>query len=150
MNRTIKNIAFILAVIMILATPVFAAEENAPQPRESATLQEYAAFLHVPSGNQIQLWFDVIGTRRLDQVGSTRIIIQCSSDGVGWTTMKTYNYTSYSNMMATNAYDHCSYVTYYGTYNCYYRAYVTIQGTLGTESSTRYIYTDTIKLVRQP
>lgn len=131
---------------MLLPMAALAAVPEQVTPCASDTLQWYTAYLYIPSGNTIQIWFDVIGTQRLDQIGSPNIRIQRSPDGVTWTTMRTYAYSTYSNMMANNKLDHGSYVTYYGTTGYYYRAYVTIQGTKGSSTTMRYLYTETIKL----
>lgn len=49
-------------------------------------------------------------------------------------------------MVASNALDHGSYVTYYGTTGYHNRAYVKIQETKDSSTTMRYLYTETIKL----
>lgn len=146
MRKTINILAVLLAVVVLLSPSAYAAGSDQVMPRESSTLSQYTAYLYVPSGNEIQIWFDIIGTRTLDEIGASRIEVQRSSNGQNWTTVETYLYADYDNMMATNKPTYASYVTYYGTYGYYYRAYVTITGQKGTEFSTRFIYTDTIYL----
>lgn len=146
MRKTINILAVLLAVVVLLSPSAYASGNDQVMPYESSTLRQYATYLYVPSGNEIQVWFDIIGTRTLDEIGASRIEVQQSSDGQNWTTVETYRYADYDNMMATNKLTYASYVTYYGTYGYYYRAYVTIMGQKGTDLSTRFIYTDTVYL----
>lgn len=146
MRKTINILAVLLAVVVLLSPSAYAAGSDQITPYESSTLRQYTTFLYVPSGNEIQIWFDVIGTRILDKIGVLRIEVQQSSDGQNWTTVEAFRCTDYDNMIATNSQTCCSYVTYYGTYGYYYRAYVTIMGQKGTEISSRFIYTDTVYL----
>lgn len=146
MKKIIKSLALLLAIAVFLSTPVYATDSIPAIPRASMVLSQYSSYLHVPSGNEIQVWFDVIGTRTLDEIGVSYIEIQQSPDGQNWTTVKTYSYVDYSNMVITNSRDHCSYVTYYGTYGYYYRAIVTFYGLLGSVPDAKPINTDAIRL----
>ena len=146
MRKTIKSLALLLAIAVLLAMPVHAAEGNQITPRESTVMSQYCTYLYVPSGNTIQIWFELVGTRVLDRIGVLRVEIQRSFNGVAWTTMQTYEYTDYPTMMATDKLSHDSYVTHYGTYGYYYRAKVTIFGQKGSDIYTKTVYTDTIYL----
>lgn len=146
MRKTINILAVLLAVVILLSPSAYAAGNDQVMPYESSTLRQYTTFLYVPSGNEIQVWFDITGTRVLDEIGVTRIEVQRSSNGQNWTTVEAFRCTDYDNMTATNEISHVSYVTYYGTYGYYYRAYVTIIGQKGSVLSSRSIYTDTIYL----
>lgn len=146
MRKTIKGLALLLALAVLLSVPVYAAESDPITPFASPTLSQYCVFLYVPSGNEIQVWFDVVGTRYLDRIGAARIEVQRSSDCATWTTVQVYQCSDYTNMIATNEISYESYVTHYGSYGYYYRAYVTIQGFKDGTGSTRFVYTDIIYL----
>lgn len=126
--------------------PVYAAERDQIMPCESNLLMRYTSYLFVPSGNEIQIWFEISGTQTLDRIGVLQIEVQRSSDGENWTTVQTYKSSDYANMLATSTSDYDSYVTYYGEYGYYYRAKVSIYGQKGLTIYGKSIYTGIIYL----
>lgn len=146
MRKTIRYLALLLAIMVLLSTTAFAADNDQVMPRESDLVRYYSSRLYVPSGNEIQIWFRVIGVRILDQIGAAKIEIQRSTDTQNWTTVATYTYADHSSMIATDTSVCNSYVSYYGEYGYYYRAKVTFWGQKGGAVYAPTIYTDTIYL----
>lgn len=146
MRKTIKSLSLLLVIAVLLAMPAHAAEGDWITPRESTVMSQYCGYLYVPSGNTVQAWFELVGTRILDRIGAARIDIEQSSNCLNWTTVQTYKYADYPNMMANNKGTYESYVTYYGEYGYYYRAKITIMGQKGFEIYTKAFYTEIIYL----
>lgn len=146
MRKTIKILALLLVITMLWSIPVYAAESDAIMPCETDMLDMSGAELYVTSGNEIQIWFTVVGAQILDKIGALQIDVQRSSDRENWTTMQTYKCTNYTNMMASGTSGCTSYVTYYGEYGYYYRAKVNILGQKGLTFYTKTIYTASIYL----
>lgn len=146
MSKTIKNLALLLVITMLLSTPVYAAESSQVMPCDSDILSQYNSSIYVPSENNIQIEFSVMGTRILDKIGAHKIEIQRSSDGEEWTTVETFDRADYANMLGINRFSYSSSVTYYGEYGYYYRAKVTFWGQKDGAVYTPTLYTDTIYL----
>lgn len=146
MKRTMKNIAFLLIVAVLLSMPAYAAERDPVMPCENNVLSQYACDLLVSSGNKLQVHFSVTAIEILDKIGALQIEIQRSSDGENWTTVKTYKYADYPSLMATGTAAYSSYVTYYGEYGYYYRAKVSFYGQEGLLLYGKTRYTNTVYL----
>ena len=132
---------FLLIAALLLATPVFAAE-----PRASDYFLSSSVYLHKTSGTTFEAWFEVNCLSIMDEVGASVVKIQRSSDGVNWTTMRTYNKESYTSMTDTNTSAHYSCVSYTGTAGYYYRAFIILYAKKGNGTGEVYRYTASIKL----
>ena len=144
MKRFVRCVCFFLAVTMILVTPAFAAE--IATPRASNYFAYHSTYLEKTSGTQFDVWFDVTAVGGMDELGTSTIEVQRSSDNVNWTTMKTYTKSSYSQMICEDTCAHADYVTYYGTSGYYYRAYVVFYAKKGSGTAEYSMYTSSIKL----
>ena len=150
MRKINKTLALLLVIAMLLSTPVYAAEKDQIMPCSSNILSHYNCSLYVPSENEIQIDFSVIGTRILDQIGVLKIEIQQSTDGESWTTIETFESEDHSNMIVDNRFNHHASITYYGEYGYYYRAKVTFWGKNDGAVYAPTIYTDMIYLAPNP
>ena len=131
-------ISLLLAVVMVLAVPAAALEnENA---RASSFFGSSDVYLYKISSTKFQAWFEVSALYTMDKVGASEIKIQESSDGENWTTVKTCTMANYSNLIDENSGFHASYVSYTGTAGRYYRAKITLyaKNSTGTGYWTRY------------
>lgn len=140
MKRLIKLTCLVLTLSMILALPVAAAEEA---PYSSRYFGSQSAYLVGVSSTSFQVWFDVTAVSTMSQLGVDSIEIERSSDGVNWSVVKTYTRSGYSNLVANNTVDHCSYVTYSNRQSGYqYRAYVEFyaKNSSGSAKSGMYAY----------
>ena len=138
MKRFSRMVSLLLAVVMVLAVPAAAMEnENA---RASSFFMSSDVYLYKTSSTKFQAWFEVSALGIMDEVGASEIKIQESSDGENWTTVKTCTMANYSNLVRTNSGVHASYVSYTGTVGKYYRAKITLyaKNSTGTGYWTRY------------
>lgn len=138
MKRFSRMISLLLAVVMALAIPAAAMEnENA---RASSFFGSSDVYLYKTSSTKFQAWFEVSALYTMDEVGASEIKIQESSDGENWTTVKTCTMANYSNLVCENTGAHASYVSYTGTVGKYYRAKITLyaKNSTGTGYWTRY------------
>ena len=144
MRKINRCLCLVVAVIMVLANPVYAQE---PSTRASAYISSYDSFLYKSASNQIQVWFNVTGAGRIDELGASEIKVQRSSTGTGdWVTMKTYYPEDYPEMISENAFYLNTYVTYTGTAGYYYRAIVTFYGKKGNGSGEIIDYAEVLRL----
>jgi len=109
MKRFVKYLCLILALSFCLAIPA-AAEEAAPYG--SSFFMSRDAYLWRTSSTSCQAWFEITATRGMTELGADYIEIERSSDGVNWSYVTTFDRSDYSNMIAYNTVDHCSYVTF--------------------------------------
>lgn len=129
-------ICIILIVSLVLPTAALAAEDRA-----SEYFAADSCYLYKTSSTSFQVWFDVTSVAGMDELGTSVIKVQRSSDGSTWTDMKTYTKESYSQMIATNTVTHSGYVTYTGAAGYYYRAYVKFYAKKGSGSASLPRYT---------
>lgn len=141
MKRLVKFLCLILALSFCLALPV-AAEEAAPYASNFFGSRD--AYLWRTSSTSCQAWFEVTAMRGMDELGAQFIEIEESSDGVNWSVVATYNRSGYSNLIAYNTSDHCSYVTFSKMKpDCQYRMYVRLyakDSNGNTATSNKYGY----------
>ena len=122
MKRFTQVISLVLVLSMVLVIPAYAAEGNV---RASNHFLSRSCYLNRTSGTSFQVCFDVVAVGQMQELGASEIKVQRSADGVNWTTVKTYNKSSYSNLIAYNTGEHGSNVTFINVSpGYYYRAYV--------------------------
>lgn len=108
-KKTIRIIAFIIVITMLLSTAVFAST-NA-----SAYIAATSAWI-TRDGNTVKVNFWIVGTDAMDKIG-VKYIYLYEKTGNTWYWVKTFSYTDplYTNMMDTNTGAHAAYVTYSGS-----------------------------------
>ena len=144
MKRFSRMVSLLLAVLMVLAVPAAALEnENA---RASSFFASSDVYLYQTSSTKFQAWFEVTALDGMDKLGASEIKIQESSDGTNWTTVKTCTMANYSNLICENTGFHGSYVSYTGTIGKYYRAKITLYAENSTGVGERIRYTSAIQL----
>ena len=144
MKRFSRMVSLLLAVVMVLAVPAAAMEnENA---RASNFFMSSDVYLYQTSSTTFQAWFEVTALDGMDKLGASEIKIQESSDNVNWTTVKTCTSANYSNLIRENTGVHASYVSYTGTTGKYYRAKITLYAENSTGVGERIRYTSSILL----
>lgn len=137
MKRKLVSIIAVLLVISICATPVASASVQA-----SLYLTSYGAYIY-PSGNgNMGIYFNVVATGTMDEIGSLSMRLQQRPSGSStWTTVKTYSYTDYTNMLGYDNISYGSSVSYSGVSGYSYRAYVTVWAGLAGGGDSRDILT---------
>ena len=145
MKRFIQIVSLCLVLSLVLAMPAAAAE---PGARASYYFHSFSCYLWKTSSTQFQVWFDVTGTHTMDEIGTSVIKVQRSSDNCSTcSTVKTYNMSDYSNMTAVNVGRYADCVTYSGASAGYkYRAYVDFYAEDGEGSATYIAYTSAITM----
>lgn len=142
MKRFIRCTSLVLALVMMLTIPAFAAEPV--QPRASSFFIKSSVYLCNVSGTYFEAWFDVTGMGTMDVVGAKYIKIQRSSDNTNWTTVKTFTKESYPSLVDTNTTVHAAGVSYVGTGGYYYRAHIQLYAENSTGYGTWDRYTSSI------
>lgn len=138
MKRFTQLVCLILIIATVLAVPVSAEESAAPWG--SSYFTSFLSYLHQTTGNQFQIWIEVLAVGTMDKIGATEIVLQRSSDNSNWSDVKTYTKEVYTNLVASNDFGHETYVTYTGTSGYYYRAEVTFYAKKGN-GTAEYDYT---------
>lgn len=135
----IKFVVFTLVFSLLLPCSVSAATQPEVQPYASSYLTAYNTYI-CTVGSSIQIWYEVVGTGNMDEIGVLSIKLYESSDNSTWTRVKTFSYENYSTMLAEDDYYHCSYVSYPRTAGKYYKAYVCIWAGKNGNGDTRYMW----------
>lgn len=142
MKRFTQFVCLFLIIATVFAIPV-SAEENM-QPWGSSYFGSLLSYLHKTSGNQFQIWIEVVAVGSMDKLGASEIVLQRSSDNSNWTDLMTYTKEAYTNLVADNAFTYKTYVTHTGTTGYYYRAEVTFYAKRGTGTAEYEYTTDSI------
>lgn len=139
--KTLRR-TLILILILSLTLPCYvsAATIETAQPYASNYLTSYNTYICDMGNGNIQIWFRVMGTGDMDEIGTLSILLYESSDNSNWTRVKTYTHENYSSMLAYDDWFHSSYVSYQGTAGKYYKAYVCIWAGKNGSGDTRYMW----------
>lgn len=137
----LKVVALCLVFASFTPATVYAAEDTSISPYASYYLDTYNTYIcRVGTGGQIQVWFDVMGTGTMDEIGVLSIeLYEVSSDGTE-TWLKTFRHESNSSMLIEDDWYHCSYVSYQGSSSKTYKAYVCIWAGKNGSGDTRYMW----------
>ena len=129
-----------LVLALVLFVPLGASAE-AMEPRASAYLSSYNAYVYLPGNGEVRVYFNVQGTGMMDEVGVLRVELYESTDGINWYGATTFSHYNTSGMLSYNDDFHASYVTYNGVAGRYYKAYVCVWGGKDGAGDTRYFWT---------
>jgi len=136
----IKVIAVCLTFALVAPITVTAADTDATMPRASYYLDAYSAYVYVASSGQVQVWFDVMGTGYMDEIGTLSIKLYESTDGTTWTRVKTFSHENYSSMLVYDDFYHSGHVSYQGSTSKQYKAYICFWAGKGGLGDTRYMW----------
>lgn len=142
-NRTIVLRLVALILVLSLVSPMYANATGVEvvQPRASDYLNSYNTYICAMGSGKLQIWYTVVGTGDMDEIGVLNIRLYESTDQTNWTRVKTYSYVDYSSMLIEDDFVHSSYVSYNGTAGRYYKAYVCIWAGKNGSGDTRYMWT---------
>lgn len=141
MKRFIRFVCFFLVFATLAAVPTFA---QAVEPRASRELSSYGAYCTMESSTSVMVVFRVIGATALDEIGVNTVKIQYSSDGVNWSTAKTFRKADYPELIDHNTAFHGCALTGTVPSGMQYRAYVEFYGKKGSNFTERTYYTSVI------
>ncbi len=135
-----RTLILILVLSLTLPYYVSAATIETAQPYASNYLTSYNTYICDMGSGNLEIWFSVVGTGDMDEIGVLSIRLYESSDNQNWTRVKTYSHENYSSMLAYDDWSHISYVSYQGTAGKYYKAYVCIWAGKNGSGDTRYMW----------
>ena len=137
----------VLLLVFSFIVPVYAqaAETESVQPRASAYLSSYGAYVYLPGNGQVQVYFNVTGAGYMDELGALSIQIHESVDGTIWYWKETFKHYSTPGMLDYNEIYHSGYVSYDGIRGRYYKAYVCVWAGKDGDGDTRYFWTNSEK-----
>lgn len=146
MSARIKSIlVFCLIITLIIPTSVSAAEVDNVMPCASYYLDSYNTYICAVGGGDIQIWFEVMGTDDMDELGTLSIKLYESSDNSNWTLVETFLHEDYEEMLMEDDYFYMNYVPYEGTARKYYKAYVCIWAGKNGGGDTRYMWATSVR-----
>ena len=137
----IKVIAAFLAVILLTPVHAQAAVPETVSPMASSYLSSYTAYICAMGDGELQIWFEVLGTRTQEYLGALIVYLYESTDNDNFYWVETFRHNEHTNMLAQSTYFHMSYVSYEGVPGRYYKAYVGIWGGPDDTGDSRYIWT---------
>lgn len=144
---TLKKSFFVrfvaMLMVMVLAVPMgaSAAVPETAQPYASTYLDNYSAYVYLPGGGTVRVYFDVEGTGYMDEIGALTIELWESTNGSSWSWVKSFTHDSTSGMLSYNDDFHSSYVSYSGVSGRYYKAYVCVWAGKNGSGDSRYFWT---------
>lgn len=137
----IKLISFFLVFSLIAPCAIYAAPLESAQPYGSKYLSIYSAYVYVAPNGEVQVWFDVMGTGDMDEIGALSIILYESSNGTDWSRAESFLHESTSGMLFYNDYYVSSHVSWpYGSTSKQYKAYVCIWAGKDGDGDARYFW----------
>ena len=140
-NKTNNAAVRLTAIVLVIALLVPIGASASVQPRASDYLSVYTAYVYLPGDGEVQVYFNVQGTRTMDELGALSISIYESTNGTSWTWKKTFTHDSTAGMLSYNDWFHSGYVTYDGVRGRYYKALVCVWGGKDGQGDTRYFWT---------
>lgn len=146
MNRKnsllIRLLCFCLVVTMIAPCSAYAAaQEETVMPCASYYLDAYNTYVCAMGSGKLEIWFEVMGTGIMDEIGTLSIKLYESTNQTTWTRVKTFSHENYDSMLIEDDFYHSSYVSYQGVAGRYYKAYVCIWSGKNGTGDTRYMWT---------
>lgn len=137
----LKLVAICLVFALCVPVTAYATTNSSITPYASYYLDTYNTYIcRVGTSGQIQIWFDVMGTGTMDEIGVLSIeLYEVDSNG-NETWLKTYQHEDYSSMLIKNDFCHSSYVSYQGSTSKTYKAYVCIWAGKNGSGDTRYMW----------
>lgn len=145
--RSLKMLCLVMAAVLMLNIPVYADE---PAVCSSSYIDAYDSALSRGVGAEFHIWFHVMGTGTMDEIGASEIRVQQSPTGTGdWTTVKIFRKADYPKMVCQNSGYHNTHVTYYGLSGNYYRAIVLLYAKDSTGEGVIIDYAEVLYLSPQ-
>lgn len=144
-SAVMRIIAVFLVVVMVMPVGAKAATVETIQPYASSYLNSYNAYVYPAGNGVVQVWFSVVGTGYMDELGALMIQIYESKDNSTWSWVKTFRSNTTPSMLSYNDNYHSGHVDYQGVAGRYYKAYVCIWGGEDGDGDTRYFWTSAKK-----
>lgn len=131
MKRFTQSVCILLVMSMVLAIPAYAAGIQAAKGSSYFTMS--SVYLEPISDTRFEVWFRVTATGTMDELGSSMIIVQRrASSSDEWENDRYYYPSTYTQMIDYDQITHAACVTYTGSDDYEYRAYVELYAKKGT------------------
>ena len=132
-----------MALVISLSAPIGAqaAMPETVQPMASAYLTAYTAYICAMGNGDLEIWWEVTGTRTLADIGVLRVYLYESTDNSNFYWVDTYHFSDYPNMLWHDTYICVDHVDYEGVPGYYYKAYICIWAGPEDTGDSRYIWT---------
>ena len=141
-RKMTSSLALVIVIVLCLSTTVSA---SGVEMRASEYLNRYSAYVYPEGSGEISIWFEVMGTTTMDEIGALSIRLQeKSSTSSTWTYVKSYSHVNYPNLLGYNTGFHSSGVYYSGKVGYSYRAEVTVWAGKNGDGDSRIILTDEV------
>ena len=137
----VKLIAIALVISLCAPIGAQAAMPETVQPMASAYLWSYTAYICAMGNGNLEIWWEVCGTRTLADVGVLAVSVYESTDNTNFYWVDSFSFTDYPQMLVHDDYFCMDCVTYEGVPGRYYKAYVQIWAGPEDGGDTRYIWT---------
>lgn len=134
-----------MVLCLILPSTVFASSGETMQPYASRYITSYNTYICAVGGGDIQIWFEIMGTGDMDELGTLSIILYESTNNSTWTEVATYLHEDNSSMLIEDDYWHMDYVPYDGVQGRYYKAYVCLWAGKNGGGDTRYMWAPSVR-----
>ena len=136
-----KLIAIVLVVSLCAPIGVQAAMPETVAPMASDYLIDYTAYICAMGNGDLEIWWEVTGTRTLADVGVLSVSLYESTDGTNFYWVDSFRFTDYPNMLWHDTYICVDHVDYEGAPGRYYKAYVHVWAGPEDGGDGRYIWT---------
>ena len=140
-SLVVRLVTMLMVIALMVPMGASAAMPETVQPYASAYLDNYNAYVYLPGGGEVRVYFNVEGTGYMDEIGTLFIELYESDDGSDWDCVETFNHYSTSGMLSYSDDYHSGYVSYDGTAGNYYKAYVCIWAGKNGNGDSRYFWT---------
>ena len=137
----VKLIAITLVISLCAPVGAQAAMPETVQPLASAYLWDYTAYICAMGDGDLEIWWEVTGTRTWADVGVLTIYLYESTDNVNYYWVETFRFTEHTNMLWHDNYISMDHVDYEGVPGRYYKAYVHVWAGPEDGGDGRYIWT---------
>ena len=137
----VKLIAIALVISLCAPIGAQAAMPETAQPYASAYFADYTAYICAMGGGDLEIWWEVCGTRTLADVGVLMIFLYESTDNSNFYWVESFRFTDHSQMLVHNDYFCMDCVSYEGIPGRYYKAYVQVWAGPEDGGDERYIWT---------
>lgn len=137
----VRLIAIVLVTALCAPISAQAAMPETAAPLASDYLMEYTAYICAMGSGNLEIWFEVTGTRTWADIGVLTIYLYESTDNSNFYWVDTFHFSDYPNMLWHNDFVCVDHVDYDGVPGRYYKAYVQIWAGPVDGGDTRYIWT---------
>ena len=95
----VKLIAIILVISLCAPIGAQAAALETVEPKASAYLMAYTAYICAMGNGDLEIWFEVLGTGTWADIGVLAVFVYESTDNSNFYWVDTFRFTDYPNML---------------------------------------------------